>query len=84
MRESNIICAILDYESLVANTIKDLSEQINTIDEMLADANVSADVISKLEESKALLTDIKTRVEEILKYIQLHRKKRSMGTQEFF
>ena len=82
MRESNIICAILDYESLVANTIKYLSEQINTIDEMLADANVSADVISKLEETKSLLTDMKIKGEEILQKIQLSRIKRAMGTQE--
>ena len=71
-----------DSESGVTNSIRDITGHLNTIDELLEDTSITADVKAKLEETKSLLTDMKIKGEEILQKIQLSRIKRAMGTQE--
>ena len=71
---------IADSESGVTNSIRDITGHINTIDELLEDTSITADVKAKLEETKSLLTILETKFEALLKELQQSRKKRSSGT----
>ena len=69
-----------DSESGVTNSIRDITGHITTIDELLEDTSITADVKAKLEETKSLLTNLETKFEALLKELQQSRKKRSSGT----
>ena len=69
--------SILDSQSGVTKTIADITGQITTVDNLLAD--LTADARTSLESLKTLLTGLKTQFETLLQQLQTTMMKRAIG-----
>ena len=74
-----LYCFLLDSESGVTQTIADITGQIATVDNLLADQSLTNEVRTSLEAQKILLTELKTQFETLLQELQKSRMKRATG-----
>ena len=64
----------------MTKTISDISGHLSSVEDLLADTTLSAEVRTQLEATKTLLADLKTKFEALLQEIQTSRMKRASGT----
>ena len=79
MNVCHAVCSPLDSESGVTQTIADITGQIATVDNLLADQSLTNEVRTALEAQKILLTELKTQFETLLQEVQKSRMKRETG-----